>query len=47
METECVVTVEIIPVKPFVADEAQVLVESQRGRVVDFCFQHNLQADLF
>jgi len=42
MEAECVVSVEIILVKSFVADEAEVLIQSQRCRVVDFCFQYDL-----
>ena len=42
MKPECVVSVEIISVKSLVADEPKILVESQRGCVVDFRFQHNL-----
>jgi len=39
---ECVVAVEVVSVKSFVADEAEVIIQPQGGRVVDFRFQHNL-----
>ena len=42
MQSECVVTVEVVLVKSRVANEAEILVQTQRRRVVDFCFQYNL-----
>jgi len=42
MESECVVSVEVVLVKSRVADEAEILVQTQRCHVVDFCFQYNL-----
>ena len=39
---ECVMAVEVVSVKSFVADEAEVIIQPQGGRVVDFRFQHNL-----
>ena len=46
MQAECVVSVEIILVESFVADEAEVLVESQCRRVVHLRFQYNLPTNL-